>query len=239
MTATPGQSRVFSTSAAVTPAFTPLPPSRSKRYPNVAPPAAWVARSASHSYLPRVMNGPRSSASEYGVSKVRFRTGSHACQTAAASAPATGPLRRTGSCSSELFADDLAHDRAVGTAGDLRHDIGHHATEVGHARRPDLRDGVVDDLLDLILAEGLGHELLEDLELALLGRGLRLAAAGAEGVCRLDSPLALALQHLQLLVLGERPHQLLLGVLQRVQDQAESVATLRIACAHRLFDLVF
>src|SRR3954464_6586755 len=141
------------------------------------------------------MKGPRSSASAYGVPNARFSSGSLACHRAAASAPAIGPLRRTPLPSGELLAHDLAHDRAVRTPGDLRHDIGHHSTEVGHARRPDLRDRVVDDLLDLVLAERRRHELLEDRELALLGLGLLLAAPCTERFRRLDAALALALQH--------------------------------------------
>ena len=73
------------------------------------------------------------------------------------------------------------------------------------------------------------------------------AAAGAAfgytferlGLRGFDTTLALALQHLQLLVLGQRPLQLLLGALQRVDDQAERVATLGVSRAHRLLDLVF
>ena len=45
------------------------PADRSKTKPNVAPAAACVARFASHSWRPRVMNGPISSASQYGVPK--------------------------------------------------------------------------------------------------------------------------------------------------------------------------
>ena len=138
----------------------------------------------------------------------------------------------------ELLAHDLAHARAVGAARDLRHHVGHHAAEVGHARGADLCDRVVDDLLDLVLGERLGHELLEDRELALLGRRLLLAAAVAERLRRLDALLPLALEHLQLLVVGERALQLLLGALERVDDQAERVAPLGVAREHRLLDLV-
>ena len=109
---------------------------------------------------------------------------------------------------------------------------------VRHARRSDLGDDVVDDLLDLVLGERLGHELLEDLELALLRLRLLLAAARAERLGRFEPLLPLALHDLQLLLLGERPLQLLLGLLERVEDQAQRVAALGVARLHRVFDLV-
>ena len=126
----------------------------------------------------------------------------------------------------------------VGAAGDLRHDVGHHTTEIGHARRPHLGDDVVDDLVDLVLGERLRHELLEDRELALLGRGLLLAAACAERLGGLDAPLPLALQDLQLLLLAQWPLQLLLRALESVEDQAERVATLGVPRTHRILQLV-
>src|SRR5439155_26174543 len=108
----------------------------------------------------------------------------------------------------------------------------------GHARRTDLGDDVVDDLVDLVFGERLRHELLEDLELALLRRRLLLAAAGAERLGRLDPPLALALHDLQLLLFGKRPLQLLLGVLERVEDEAQSVAAFGVARLHGVLDFV-
>src|SRR5918912_1057025 len=69
---------------------------------------------------------------------------------------------------SELLADELAHDGAVGAAGDLRHDVGHHPPEVAHARRAHLGDRAVHDLLQLLLVELLGHELCEHGQLRLL-----------------------------------------------------------------------
>ena len=86
---------------------------------------------------------------------------------------------------------------------------------------------------------GSGMNSSRIVELALLGLGLLLAAAGAERLGRLDALLALALQHLQLLVLGERALQLLLGALERVEDQAQRVAALGVARLHRVLDLVF
>jgi hypothetical protein len=68
--------------------------------------------------------------------------------------------------------------------------------------------------------------------------GLLLAPAGAERVGRLDAPLPLALEHLELLLLAQRPLQLLLRVLERVEDQAQRVAALRVARAHRILQLV-
>ena len=99
--------------------------------------------------------------------------------------------------------------------------------------RADLGDDVVDDVLDLVLGERLGHELLEDLELGLLLVGLLLAPGGAERLLRLDPLLPLALQHLELLVLGERALELLLGALEAREDQAKRVAARVVAIAHR------
>ena len=50
--------------------------------------------------------------------------------------------------------------------------------------------------------------------------------------------LALALEHLQLLVVGERPLQILLGRAQAREDQAQRVAALVVAREHRLLHLV-
>ena len=121
--------------------------------------------------------------------------------------------------SGELLADDLADGGAVGLAGDARHHVGHHATDVAQRRRADLGDDVVDDLVELVLGERLRHELLEHLELEVLLVGLLLAAGGLERLERLDALLPLALQDLQLLVLGERALQLLLGRAQAREDQ--------------------
>src|SRR4051794_37749166 len=137
----------------------------------------------------------------------------------------------------ELLADELTDRRAVGAAGDLRHHVRHHATEVAQARRAAFRDRVVDDPLQLVLDQRLRHELLEDVELELLGLRLLLPAAFAERVGRLDSLLALALQDLQLLRLAERPLKLLLRRLQAREDQAQRVAALRVSRAHRLLHL--
>src|SRR5260370_690050 len=67
----------------------------------------------------------------------------------------------------------------------------------------------------------------------------RPTAAGADRVRGLDALLALALEHLELLVLGEGALQLLLGALERVDDQAERVAPFSVARLHRLLDLLF
>src|SRR6266511_1364978 len=118
------------------------------------------------------------------------------------SPPAHGRPRGLARTSSgQLLAHELAHGRAVGAAGDLRHHVGHYPAERAHARRPDLGDRVVHDLLQLGLGQRLGHELLEHVELILLRLGLLLAAAGSECLGRLEPPLALALEHLKLFVL--------------------------------------
>src|SRR5262245_60369397 len=102
--------------------------------------------------------------------------------------------------SGQLLANHLADDRAVGAAGDLRRHVRHDAADVADARRADLGDRVVDDPFQLVLGERLGHELGEHRQLRLLGLGLRLPAASAERLDRLKPPLALTLEHLQLLV---------------------------------------
>src|SRR5439155_14933727 len=140
--------------------------------------------------------------------------------------------------SGQLFLDQLRDRRAVCPARDLVHDACHHPAQVPDTRRSDLGDDVVDDLFELLLGERLRHELLENLELVLLVLGALLPAARAEGLRSLDPPLALALEDLQLLVLGQRPLQLLLRVTQRVQDQAQSVAAIVVAGEPRRFQLL-
>ena len=68
--------------------------------------------------------------------------------------------------------------------------------------------------------------------------GLLLATGLLERLHRLDALLALALEHLQLFVLGQGPLKLLLGVLERVDDQAQGIAALAVARQHRLLDSV-
>src|SRR5262249_5598017 len=110
----------------------------------------------------------------------------------------------------ELLAYELTDGAAVGAAGDLRHHVGHHPPHVAHSRGLVLCDRVVDDLLELVLGERRRHELLEDRELALLLLGLLLPAGGAERLGGLEPALALALEHLELLVVGERALEILL-----------------------------
>ena len=62
--------------------------------------------------------------------------------------------------------------------------------------------------------------------------------AGLVRLGRLGPLLALPLQHLELLVLRERPLELLLGRAQARQDQAESVAPILVAREPRLLELV-
>ena len=137
----------------------------------------------------------------------------------------------------ELLADELADGGAVGATRDLRHHVGHHAADVAHARGADLGDHVVDDRLQLVLGDRLGHELLEHVELVLFLLGLLLPTAGAERLGRLEPLLALALQHLELLVVVQRALQLLLRSLKAGEDQAQRVAARGIAVAHRALEL--
>ena len=119
----------------------------------------------------------------------------------------------------ELLADDLADRGAVGAPGDLRHHVRHHPTHVADVRRARLGDRIVDDPLEIVLGERSRHELLQDRKLRFLLQRLLLPAAGAKRLGSLAAPLPLSLQHLQLLVLGERPLQVLLGRTQAGEDQ--------------------
>src|SRR5215216_921355 len=147
-------------------------------------------------------------------------------------------LERGAGRSGELLAHELAHGRAVRAPGDLRHHVRHHPADVAHAGRTHLGDCVVDDLLELFLGQRRGHELLEHRELALLAFGPLVAAGLAERLRGLGSALPLPLQHLELLVVVQRPQQLLLRRAQACQDQPQRVAPLRVACRHRLLELV-
>src|SRR5262249_50103597 len=139
--------------------------------------------------------------------------------------------------SGELLADDLAHRRAVGAAGDLGHDIGHDAAEVAQARCAVLGDRVVDDRLELVLRQRLGHDPLEHVHLVLFLLGLLPAARRTVGLDRVQPVLALALQDLELLVLVQRPLDFLLRRPQRAQDQPQRVAALGVAFLHRVLQL--
>src|SRR5262249_26965376 len=97
---------------------------------------------------------------------------------------------------------------------------------------------VVDDLLELLLRELLGHELLEHLELVLLRVGLLLTPGRLVRVGGLRPALALALQHLELLLLGERTLQVLLRRAQAGGAPACDVATVAVASEPRLLELV-
>ena len=120
----------------------------------------------------------------------------------------------------------------------MRHHVRHDATEIADARGANLRDRVVDDLLEFVLGERRRHELLEDGQFLLFARRLLLAAAPAKGLRGLESALALALEHLQLLVIVERPLELLLGRAQAGQDQAQRVPPRLVARDHRLLELL-
>src|SRR6202011_1347350 len=138
----------------------------------------------------------------------------------------------------ELLADELADDRAVGSARDLWHHVCHHAAEIAHARRPDLRDRVVDDLLELFLGERCRHELLQHRELVLLAPRLLLSPRAAIGLRGFEPPFAFPLEHLQLLVVVERALQFLLGGAEAGEDQPQRVATVLLTGDHRLLELV-
>ena len=81
--------------------------------------------------------------------------------------------------------------------------------------------------------ERLGHELLEHLELAPPPSPPAPRGRRRERLDRLEPPLALALEHLQLLVVAERPLQLLLRRPQAGQDQPQRVAALGVPLLHR------
>ena len=70
---------------------------------------------------------------------------------------------------------------------------------------PHLRDRVVDDRLELLLGQRLGHELLDHVELVLLGLRAFLVPGVAERLGRLDPLLSLALQNLELLPARSAP----------------------------------
>src|SRR3954471_15973425 len=140
--------------------------------------------------------------------------------------------------SRQLLFDQLTDDRAVRSAADLRHDVGHHAAEVAHRGGAVLGDRVVDDLLELVFGQRLRHELLEHRELALLRSRLLVAAAATESLGRLDAALPLALQHLQLLLVGERTLKLFLRRAQARQDQAQRVAAVGVARQRGLLEVV-
>ena len=174
---------------------------------------------------------------------VGSRPSSSNCSAIQASAPARhsgSPSRTRPSVGQASFSRTIwltAEPSAL--PDDARHHVGHHATDVAQRRGADLGDHVVDDLVELVVGERVGHELLEHLELEVFLVRLLLAAGGLEGLERLDALLALALQHLQLLVLRERTLQLLLRRAEAREDQDERVATVVLACEARLLELVF
>src|SRR4029077_4774840 len=95
-----------------------------------------------------------------------------------------------------------------------------------------------DDPLQVFLGQRCGHELLENRKLTVLLRGLLLPARGAKRLGRLDPALALTLEHLELLVVGERALELLLGRAQAREDQPEGIAARGIAGEGRLLDVL-
>src|SRR6266571_4284852 len=134
---------------------------------------------------------PRSRIVQSSLSRSESRTPS---LTPASSAATSFGTSRT-SCtptsvgavgSGQFLAYQLADHRAVGAACDLGHHVGHDASELPEARGTDFRDHVVDDLLELLLGQGRGHELHEHGELPLFLLRLFVATAAAERLCRLD-----------------------------------------------------
>ncbi len=86
---------------------------------------------------------------------------------------------------------------------------------------------------------GCRHELLEDRELGLFLRCLLFTPTATERLGRLDPPLALALEHLQLFVAGQRPLEILLGAAETVQDQAQGIAARCVTREHRVLHFAF
>src|SRR4029079_6054739 len=78
----------------------------------------------------------------------------------------------------------------------------------------------------------------EHLQLVLLVVGLLLAASGTERLGCFDAPLPLALEDLQLLVLRERPLELLLRSLQGIEEKAQSVPAVLVARESGRLELV-
>src|SRR3954463_10916984 len=138
----------------------------------------------------------------------------------------------------QFLAHELADGWPVRPSRDLRHHVGHHSAEVPQRRRACLRDRVVDDLLDRVFRHRFRHELLDDGELTVLLVGLLGPVALAKRIRRLPASLALALEHLQLLVLLERPLHVLLGGPERRERHAQGVRALLVAGAHRSLQLV-
>ena len=93
--------------------------------------------------------------------------------------------------------------------------------------------GVAHDRAELLVGELLRHVGLDDLCLALLGGGEIGSPAVPVGVGRLETALALALEHLD--VTGFR---LLGGLLQLVRDQPERVHALALARLHGVLHVV-
>src|SRR5262249_8760634 len=83
----------------------------------------------------------------------------------------------------------------------------------------------------------LGHELLENLELALLLLCLLHPGRIPERLRGLDAPLALALKNLQLLVVRERALEILLRRAKAREQQPQRIAALAVLLEHRLLEL--
>ena len=108
----------------------------------------------------------------------------------------------------------------------LRHHRGHDLAHVSLRRRPGLRDRVLDDAAQLVVAHLLRQILVDDLCLTLLGAGQVLAARVAVGLGRLEPALALALQHRDLVDLLLA--RLLGGLLQLAREHAQRAGPLTV-----------
>src|SRR5436190_1430842 len=126
-------------------------------------------------------------------------------------------------------ADRVADPPAVGAPVHLRHREAHHLARVLGARCAGLLDRLVHELRELVVRE-LGRQIgLDQLGLALLGRGALLAATVAIGARRLQSPPALAPERRHLVSLA-----LLCLLLKRVCDEAQRADPVALTGLHRL-----
>ena len=129
--------------------------------------------------------------------------------------------------------DQLAGAFAVGTSAGAWGEPTHDLAQVAGGRGTGGRDGLVDQRGQLVVREGLWHELAEDGDLRFLpGHEIR-AVARLEGVNRFAPGLHLAAEYLEFLVRAEWPALLLLDGVQGVADHPQHVAAQRVTRPHR------